>query len=165
MASYALSGATLVAMAIQGAGGGIAAFAKEIPVAQMTSHVMLAAVSLQLCIMMTYLWLFLELVWRYTRNQEAKPFRLRRTSPDMFVPRGKLSEHDEAKLKILLLSNGVGSSLVFVRIFYRFVSLVTGPSGELLRCRPIATGILCMLIQSSKFCRSVRRKGDVHKHI
>lgn len=145
-------------MAIEGAGAGIIAFAKELPAAQLGSMIMLAGLAFQLFIIICYVALFIELAWRYSRDREAPSFRIRRTRPDDYLAKGSLSEYDMGKVKILIIANGVSVALVFIRTCYRIVGLAGGPKGKLecqYKCSMLARCLTPPVVPS---CRSVGRQ-------
>lgn len=158
-------GATVAATAIEGAGGGIIAFAKELPAAQLGGMIMLAGLAFQLFIIVCYVALFVEVAWRYSRDREAPSLRIRRTRPDDYLPKGSLSEYDVGKVKILMIANGVSVGLVFIRTCYRIVGLAGGPKGKL-ECQNECCMLTCSLNPAVvASCRSIGRQRVAIWHV
>jgi hypothetical protein len=125
-----LTGGTIVTMALQGAGAGIAASATKLSDSDMGSHVMLAGLALQLFVMLVYAVLFAEVFWRAGKGRPAKPFRARGTASDTVAGRSHLSEKDNKKVKISATAAASCFMLIFIRTCYRVAVQASGRASE-----------------------------------
>lgn len=117
-----LAGSTIVAMSLQGAGAGLQA-SSRIPVSVSPgSYIILAGLALQILVMLVYLEILIELVWRARKGHPAIPFPRSRAVPnDITTPNSSLE-----KVERLLIATASSFILVFVRTCYRLVVLVLG---------------------------------------
>lgn len=126
LAGLALTGSTVVALGLQGAGAGVFSFSEKTATQDLGSYVMLAGLALQILAMLVYLEVFIELVWRAKKNRAATPFPRSRN-----VTAKESASHDDVKnVKKWLIATAVSFGLVFVRTCYRIVVLASGSQGE-----------------------------------
>ncbi|KZV70103.1 RTA1-domain-containing protein [Peniophora sp. CONT] len=108
----------IIALIIQGAGGGIASSANDKAGTDLGANVMLAGIIFQLVCIIVYTALAAEFLWHYVKD---RPFR-----------RAFVYEHRSQtpmRLKVMLLGMGIMTVLLFIRSIYRTAELADGWDG------------------------------------
>lgn len=62
----------VLSLLVQSAGGGIAASAKTNDAANMGAYIMVAGVDIQMLILLAYSYVFIDFIWRYSRNRPIR---------------------------------------------------------------------------------------------
>ncbi|VDB99988.1 unnamed protein product [Peniophora sp. CBMAI 1063] len=111
----------IIALVIQGAGGGIASSANDKAGSDLGANIMLAGIIFQLVCIIIYTALAAEFLWHYVKD---RPFR-----------RAFVYEHRSQtprRLKIMLLGMCIMTVLLFIRSIYRTVELADGWDGVII---------------------------------
>jgi len=120
-------GADVVALSIQGVGGGLAATAagSTDPNAnpETGGHIMLVGIIFQMVALTFYMMLAVEFVIRYLRD---KPFQRANNQP----PTGNY--YMDGRMKTMLYGLAVSSILIYIRSIYRVIELSDGWSGSII---------------------------------
>ncbi|KAF9559141.1 RTA1-domain-containing protein [Agrocybe pediades] len=113
----------VLALVIQGAGGGIAATAHELQGANKGGNIMLVGIVFQLIVILTYAGLAVEFLWRY---QEQRPTS---RAINGNAERGEMTHN----VKQMLCGLAFSFIVFFIRSIYRMVELSDGWSGRIIR--------------------------------
>ncbi|KAJ7743906.1 RTA1-domain-containing protein [Mycena maculata] len=112
----------IVALVIQGAGGGIASAADTVSGTNLGAHIMLAGIVFQFIAIIVYSTLAVEFLWRYSK--------------DLPVPRvqGTVSDRGllDPKLKTMIAALAFSTLVLFIRSIYRIIELATGWNGRII---------------------------------
>ncbi|KAJ7194341.1 RTA1 like protein-domain-containing protein [Mycena pura] len=110
----------IVALIVQGAGGGIASTAATLDGANMGAHIMLGGIVFQFCAIVVYSVLAADLLYSYSTD------RPRRAEP--CAARGAM----DGKLRTMICALALSTLVLFIRGIYRIVELSGGWSGRVL---------------------------------
>ncbi|KZV76214.1 RTA1-domain-containing protein [Peniophora sp. CONT] len=111
----------IIALVIQGAGGGIASSAHTSAGSKLGSNIMLAGIIFQLICLVIYTGLAAEFLWHYGKDM---PFR----RAFVYMHRSKTPR----RLKIMLLGMSIMTILLFIRSIYRTAELADGWHGTII---------------------------------
>ncbi|KAJ3766679.1 RTA1-like protein [Lentinula raphanica] len=115
----------IIALAVQGGGGGIASSSEKTDIVNLGSHIMLAGIVFQLVVIICYMVLGAEFFWRFFHN---RPFH--RQSAD-FVDFNKASALD-GNMKSLIYALMFNTLCLFIRAIYRTIELSDGFDGKII---------------------------------
>jgi len=145
-------GSDLVALGVQGAGGGLAASAAgnatESP--DKGGHIMLVGIVIQMISITIYSFLAIEFVARYLKD---KPFKRANNQP----PTGNY--YIDAKLKMMLVGLGISTVLIYVRSAYRVIELSNGWSGHIITTEWYFNVFDAAMITLAMFCLNIFHPG------
>ncbi|KAJ7194339.1 RTA1 like protein-domain-containing protein [Mycena pura] len=110
----------IVALIVQGAGGGIASTAATLDGANMGAHIMLGGIVFQFCAIVVYSVLAADLLYSYSTD------RPRRAEP--CAARGAM----DGQLRTMICALALSTLVLFIRGIYRIVELSGGWSGRVL---------------------------------
>ncbi|KAJ6558859.1 RTA1-domain-containing protein [Mycena vulgaris] len=110
----------LIALVVQGVGGGMASSADDLAGANVGAHVMLGGIGFQFLVIIVFTVVALDFVQRYIRDRPRRAGR---------SPRGILN----LRLKIMLLALAFSTIVLVVRSVYRIVELAGGWDGPIIR--------------------------------
>ncbi|KIK54937.1 hypothetical protein GYMLUDRAFT_231507 [Collybiopsis luxurians FD-317 M1] len=113
----------IIALGVQGTGGGIAASSNDPDTVNLGSHIMLGGIVFQLVVIICYMLLAMEFFWRYSHNL---PIRLG-SSPSDVKP--SLLRGPAQWLVYALMFN---TACLFIRAIYRTVELTDGFHGKII---------------------------------
>ncbi|KAF8161965.1 RTA1 like protein-domain-containing protein [Mycena galopus ATCC 62051] len=109
----------LIALVVQGVGGGMAASASDLAGANKGANVMLGGIGFQFAVIIIFSILALDFTQRYIRD---RPVRKSGSPRGVFVPR----------LKIMLAALGFSTTVLFIRSVYRLIELAGGWDGRII---------------------------------
>lgn len=116
----------LISVGVQAVGGVIATNAHNKAGADSGARIMLTGFCSQLSNVLVFSGLFLEVIWRHRQDRPAKAFRVKRTRPDVEVPRGLVSTLDQQKAKLLIIAIGLSIVCIVIRCCFRAGELLNG---------------------------------------
>lgn len=127
LAGLVLTGSTIIAMGLQAAGAGLQASSQTVPSSNSPGrYIMLAGLAFQIFVMLVYLEMLIELVWRAKTGRPATPFPRRRGVQIT----NNLSARNFEKVERLLIATATSFVLILVRTCYRLVVLALGRQSE-----------------------------------
>ncbi|KAJ7732438.1 RTA1 like protein [Mycena metata] len=109
----------LIALVVQGVGGGMASSADDLAGANVGAHVMLGGIVFQLVVIILFSALMFDFVYRYLRDL---PVRVGSTAPGALTLR----------LKIMLAGVAFSTTTLFIRSVYRTIELSGGWNGRII---------------------------------
>jgi len=143
--------ADLVALTVQGVGGGIAATAAgnhKNP--EMGGRIMLGGIVFQMLAITIYMGLAIEFIYRFWHD---KPFEGRGFAP---VPgRSALTRN----IKCMLLGSALSSLMIYVRSVYRTIELVDGWNGRIIQTELYFNVMDGAMIVASMYCLNIFHPG------
>ncbi|KAJ7037219.1 RTA1-like protein, partial [Mycena alexandri] len=111
----------IIALVIQGVGGGMASSANDLAGANVGAHVMLGGIAFQFAVIILFSALTVDFVHRYLRD---RPVRVEATA----AARGALTP----RLKIMLAALAFSTTTLFIRSVYRIIELSGGWDGRII---------------------------------
>ncbi|KIK54936.1 hypothetical protein GYMLUDRAFT_76833 [Collybiopsis luxurians FD-317 M1] len=111
----------IIALVVQGAGGGIASGTVNQDVVNLGSHVMLAGIVFQLVVMICFMMLAMEFFYRYSSDL---PIRKARIVKPVIISN---------RMEVLVYAGMFNTICLFIRAIYRTVELADGFDGEVIR--------------------------------
>lgn len=146
-------GADVLALSIQGVGGGLAATAAgsnppKSPT--MGGNIMLSGIIIQMIAVTIYMILAVEFVVRYLRD---KPFQRPNNQP----PTGNY--HLDPKMKSMLFGLAISSILIYIRSIYRVVELSSGWNGHIIKTEWYFNVFDGSMIIAAMFCLNFFHPG------
>ncbi|KAF8990763.1 RTA1 like protein-domain-containing protein [Cyathus striatus] len=116
----------ILALVLQGVGGGMASAAETPDQAEKGGHVMLGGIFLQLIAIIVYAGLGTEFIIRYLKN---KPLKATPYTSDQQIPaRGEWT----GRLRIMSFGLAFSTMALFIRAVYRTAELINGWSGRII---------------------------------
>ncbi|KAJ6622845.1 RTA1-domain-containing protein [Mycena sp. CBHHK59/15] len=109
----------LIALVIQGIGGGMASSANDLANANIGAHVMLGGIVFQFVAIVVYTLLSAQYLWRYTKNKPVRSTSSIRATMDK-------------NLKIMICALVFSTIVLFIRSIYRIIELATGWDGRII---------------------------------
>jgi len=147
-------GADLIALGVQGAGGGLAASAAgsndPAKSPDKGGHIMLVGIIIQMIAVTIYMFLAIEFILRYVKD---KPFE----RPNNLPPTGNY--YLDSKMKMMLLGLGISSVLIYIRSMYRVIELSDGWSGHIITTEWYFNVFDAAMIITAMFCLNFFHPG------
>jgi hypothetical protein len=147
-------GADLVALSVQGAGGGLAAIAVASNDPSKSpaygGHIMLVGIVIQMIAVTIYSALAFEFVFRYVKD---KPFQRPNNQP----PTGNYSL--DPAMKSMLFGLGISTALIYIRSVYRVIELSDGWSGHIITTEWYFNFFDATMIMTAMFCLNFFHPG------
>ncbi|KAJ7136413.1 RTA1 like protein-domain-containing protein [Mycena crocata] len=110
----------IIALVIQGVGGGMASSADDLAGANVGANVMLGGIAFQFAVIIIFSTISADVVQRYLRDKPARP--------NNSGPRGVLTP----QLKIMLAALLFSTTTLFIRSVYRIIELTGGWDGRII---------------------------------
>ncbi|KAF5379569.1 hypothetical protein D9757_009263 [Collybiopsis confluens] len=111
----------IIALVVQGAGGGIASGHVSRSVLNLGSHIMLGGIIFQLGVMICFIFLATEYFWRYSRD---RPIRTTQSLTPVIM---------SSKMELLVYAGMFNSGCLFIRSIYRTIELADGFDGKVIQ--------------------------------
>ncbi|KAJ7155123.1 RTA1-like protein [Mycena filopes] len=111
----------IIALVIQGVGGGMASSADDLAGANVGANVMLGGIAFQFGVIIIFSGLMLDFITHYLRDRPV------RTAADL-APRGALTR----SLKLMLAALAFSTTTLFIRSVYRLIELSGGWDGRII---------------------------------
>ncbi|KAJ6525956.1 RTA1 like protein-domain-containing protein [Mycena capillaripes] len=111
----------IIALVVQGVGGGMASSANDLAGANRGARVMLGGIGFQFAVIIVFSALALDFTQRYLRDKPARP----NTDPN---PRALLTP----RFKIMLAALAFSTTTLFIRSVYRIIELTGGWEGRII---------------------------------
>ncbi|KAF7341318.1 hypothetical protein MVEN_01868100 [Mycena venus] len=116
----------IIALVVQGVGGGMASSASDLAGANRGANVMLGGIAFQFVVIIVFSLLALDFTQRYIRD---KPARTRTGNLETSAARGALTP----RLKFMLGALAFSTTVLFIRSVYRLIELSGGWTGRIIR--------------------------------